>query len=136
MVDGPFEAEKEETRLGSVLVDKLAKVSPTVEAMLQEHQEDYGETLATLFLGDLAQWYVEAWLNRHSDRTAFLEAQRVVDELSRRFVDGPEPVQNTIGVGFLEMLPYRGQEGRDCVAELPEPLRAELARMESWSPST
>lgn len=132
-MDIPYE---EHQAAGAELAGDLARESRTVAALLREHWEDNGEMLPTLFLGDLARWYVEAWMNRDDEPQAYEEATRVLRLLGDRFKNGDQTLQNTIAVGFVEMLPYPGEDGRGCVADLPEPLRAERVRMESWTPRT
>ncbi|MGH3979215.1 MAG: hypothetical protein ACRDRZ_09480 [Pseudonocardiaceae bacterium] len=105
-------------------------------ALLREHREDNEEMLPTVFLGDLARWYVEAWTHRDEERRSYEEATRAIARLGSRFMNGDLPLQNTIAVGFVEVLPYPGEDGRGSVEDLPEPLRAERARMESWTSGT
>ncbi|MDP8927779.1 MAG: hypothetical protein M3O70_04160 [Actinomycetota bacterium] len=133
MVEVPYE---EHQAAGAELATDLARESPTVAALLREHWKDNEEMLPTVFLGDLARWYVEAWTHRDEERRAYEEAIRVVDRLGSHFENGDPPLQNTIAVGFVEVLPYPGEDGRGSVEGLPEPLRAERARMESWTPGT
>ncbi len=118
---------------GAQLAEDLARESPAAAALLREHREDNAGVLPTLFLGDLARWFLEACRNRDEDRPRYDEARAVVNLLGWRFANGEEPLRNMIAVGFVEMLPYPGEPERDCVALLPEPLRTERARMESWS---
>lgn len=131
MADIRYEAHQAQ---GAQLAEDLARESPAAAALLREHREDNAGVLPTLFLGDLARWFLEACRNRDEDRPRYEEAHAVVTLLGRRFANGEEPLRNMIAVGFVEMFPYPGEPERGCVDLLPEPLREERARMESWSP--
>ncbi len=133
MVEIPYE---EHQAAGAALAIDLARESPTVAALLREHWEDNEEMLPTAFLGDLARWYVEAWTHRGEEPRAYEETITVIDRLGSRFKNGDPPLQNTIAVGFVEVLPHPSEDGRGSVEDLPEPLRAERAKMESWTPGT
>ncbi len=133
MVEIPYE---EHQAAGAELAIGLARESQTVAALLREHWEDNEEMLPTIFLGDLARWYVEAWKQRGEEPRAYKEAATVTDRLGSRFKNGDPPLQNTIAVGFVEVLPYPGEDGRGSVEDLPEPLRVERVRMENWTPGS
>ena len=70
MAEIPYE---EHQAAGAELARDLARESPTVAALLRQHLEDNEEMLPTLFLGDMARWYVAAWKHRDEERRARLE---------------------------------------------------------------
>lgn len=119
---------------GVVLVRRLADISPSVASLLQEHLEDNDEVLPTLFLGEVEKWFERAYRRRESAPETFIEAKAVGRALGDAFSKGDDTTRNFIAVGFVEMLPNQVQEERACIEELPDSLRNELQRMESWSP--
>lgn len=128
MDDASFEAELE---AGARLIRQLAEGLPTVVDMLQEHENDNDEILPTIFLSQVADWYVEAWRSRQSDPNAFAEAERFTARLAASYPEVGPAEQNMIAVGFLEAFPNPGAPDRDCVDSLPGVLRDKREKMDN-----
>lgn len=122
--------------VGRSLAAQLADASSRVAELLREHIEDNDEVLPTIFLGDVAKWFVEACAARAGQQVDIDEARRVVSILERDFVGASETVTNMIAVGFVEMLPVPNAAGSECVNELPRPLQDEYIRMQNWYPQS
>jgi hypothetical protein len=119
--DDPEIDPAEARRLGEV----LAALAPELDAMLREHLEDnYGEVLGTLYLGEVAKWFT-------SGEAENVERRRnVAAALAREYETGNEYIQTVIVTGFLENLPFPGEAGRGVVDILPPPLLDALAQLE------
>jgi hypothetical protein len=128
MDDDTFE---EGLEAGAHLVRELAQRLPAVADLLREHEEDFDEILPTIFLNRVADWYVEAWQERETAPHVFEQAQRFAARLAARYPEASPAEENIIAVGFLEALPNPGAPGRDCVEDLPAPLRDERKKMDS-----
>ncbi|MGI8311836.1 hypothetical protein [Saccharopolyspora hattusasensis] len=128
MDDASFE---EELEAGADLVRRLAEGLPTVVDMLREHEDDNDEILPTIFLGQVADWYVEAWRSRPAEPNAFKEAERFTVRLAACYPKVSPAEQNMIVVGFLESLPNPGAPDRACIDSLPDVLRGEREKMDS-----
>ncbi|QUH05013.1 hypothetical protein HUO13_33315 [Saccharopolyspora erythraea] len=128
MDDASFE---EELEAGARLVRQLAQGLPTVGDLLQEHEDDNDEILPTIFLSQVADWYVEAWRSRQTELNAFEEAERFTARLAASYPQVGAAEQNMIAVGFLEALPNPGAAERACVDSLPDVLREEREKMDT-----
>ena len=114
---------------GQAVLRSLAAVSPHVAALMRGQEEALGETLGTILLDQVGQWYVESLSTEHTEST-LTEVDRVVARLATLYDESDEVTRGVIAAGFLESLPLAGKKGRDSVEQLPPTLRAALRDME------
>lgn len=97
---------------------ELMAAAPELAPMLNEHlDQEEGELLAYLFMGEVARWLHETSAiapGRVGEVLAWLEA---------RFTDGSFDERNLIDVGIIEMLPAH-PEGSRILEMLPPELRS------------
>jgi hypothetical protein len=112
--------------------EALAALFPALASVLAEHREEHrGETLAHLFMGDVARWYVERYLAGDSKA-----AKGLADWLDAEYPTADEYVRNVVDVSFLEALPWP-PDPYGAAAELLGPnLSRELGDMQRWRPSS
>ncbi|MBB5159539.1 hypothetical protein [Saccharopolyspora phatthalungensis] len=66
-----------------------ANVAAAVEDRARrEHEDDNDEILPTIFLGQVADWYVEGWRRRQTEPNAFEEAERFAARLAACYPNG------------------------------------------------
>jgi hypothetical protein len=102
---------------------ELVDAAPELAPLLAEHlQEQEGELLAYLLMGDVARWLHE------TSSTAPGRVGEVLAWLEDRYISGDFDTRNLIDVGIIEMLPSR-PEGTRILTMLPAELRgrAEVA---------
>jgi hypothetical protein len=122
---------KGESDVSSELCNRIVIVFPVLEPILVEHRRDHGQTLAHLFMADVARWYVEQIRRGAPERAAALSA----------WLDDAYPMQsdferNVIDVSFLENLPWPPDPDAEAVAATLGPeLRRTLRAMQEWRPS-
>lgn len=84
------------------LVTELVERFPKLQPLLDEHLEDQdGELLPYLLLADVARW---AQATYPSDPRTVGE---VVDWLEAEYVRAEAAEKDLIGLGFVEVIPYR-----------------------------
>lgn len=102
---------------------RLVALAPELEQVLDEHlEEQEGELLPYLLMGDVAAWLSER-SRRESERTA-----QILAWIEDEYVRGDFDVRNLIDVGIVEMLPA-APDGADVLVLLGPELtsRAEVA---------
>lgn len=122
-----FDGDVDEQAQNQQLAARMADVSVTVAATWGEHVETFEETLATVLLGEVGDWYTDSVAEDADNRA---ERDAVAGVLTDAFQRGSDYLQNVIATGFLEALPGTESPTRWVVEQLPGPLRQELSAME------
>ncbi len=105
-------------------VAELLRVAPETRAAVAEHLDDnHGELLLHLLLGDLLRLTVEAFHGGDQDL-----AERVVGVVARGLDEGDDYVANAVAVSFVEGFGALPRETDDLLGLWPPTLRSELGR--------
>lgn len=89
---------------------------PIFEELLQTHMNDnFGEILPNVFLGELTRYVVDLASNPQDDSgdDKELRVSEVLRYLENQFVQGGDEIQELISVSFLENLPRQGTPGHE-----------------------
>jgi hypothetical protein len=109
------------------LLDRLEVISPAFRAARADHIIFNGEGLPYVLLEDFRAWLVS---NADGDRPQVAD---VITALEEAFAAGDEDMRNLIAIALLEGLGNEGGE-RTIRRLLGPQLRAQINRMDSWSP--
>jgi hypothetical protein len=107
-------------------VQRLVESFPSLVPALDEHLDDnFGELLPHVFLGDVVRWIVSMSSQKGatdpgSELAVFLR------ELEGIFASGDNEIQELISVSFLENLPRLGEESAVIRTQLGPALAKEL----------
>ena len=113
------------------LCDRVAARFPELALLLEVHRADNDETLAHIFMDDVARWYVAK--HQAGKGGAVKELANWLDtEYPRMAADA----QNAIDVSFVESLPWPPDPDAEAIAATLGPrLRATLKEMQEWQPT-
>jgi hypothetical protein len=89
----------------------LAAKHEVLQAVLNQHVEDWGEILPTMYLSDVSRKFVELFLSPETRETAI----SVMRHLEEAMAHDDPAVVNEVGVGFVEMLPYGDELGTEDI---------------------
>ena len=110
--------------------EAMAAQFPEVARVLAEHREENeGETLPHVFMGDVVRWYMERYLAGDSH-----SAKGLADWLDAVYPTADEHVQSVVVASFLENLPWPPDPNAVATELLGPNLSRKLDEMQQWRP--
>ena len=114
------------------LFDDLIGAVPALAVVRREHLADNGEIFPHLLMADMLRWLAEAALRSGGEP----DVRAALAVLETHLTSGSDDAQEVIALSFLEHLGLgENERGERVLREWLGPgLRAELDRMEAWTP--